>query len=171
MDGDLDVFLIDGFELSLGDQFEIVDVGGSRFGSFDGLSEGSSIGNFGLLSLFITYFGDDGNDRLLFAGLDGDFDDDGTVGADDLNLVLFNWNMDGSTVPHDWINQRPLPGTSVGADQLNSVLFNWNKSVPSVATVPEPSSFASLLGLALLFLTIAPRQGNQPSSHSSPSTG
>jgi hypothetical protein len=46
------------------------------------------------------------------------------VGLGDLNLVLFNWNVDGGVLTNDWINQRPTFGITVGLDEFNGVLFS-----------------------------------------------
>lgn len=46
-DGTLDISLHNGFSLSLGDSFEILDIGGTRTGEFIGLTEGALVGNFG----------------------------------------------------------------------------------------------------------------------------
>jgi len=69
--------------------------------------------------------------------LDGDFNDDGRVDVDDLNLVLFNWDK---TVPppEEWVNH--IPEGPVAVNELNAVLFNWGSMAPLVASVPEPGS-------------------------------
>jgi len=69
--------------------------------------------------------------------LDGDFNNDGEVDIDDLNLVLFNWDQ---TVPppEEWVNQ--IPEGPVAVNELNLVLFNWGSMAPLVASVPEPGS-------------------------------
>jgi hypothetical protein len=79
----------------------------------------------------------------------GDYDASSLVGLSDLNLVLFNWNADGSALPSEWVNERPGLGTSVGLTQLNGVLFNWGNAA-LVAAVPEPASIS--LGLVALVL-------------------
>jgi len=82
--------------------------------------------------------------------LDGDYDDSGDVALGDLNLVLFDWNEDGSVLTTDWIHQRPASGTTVGLAELNGVLFNWGNSA-AVATVPEPAAGRlSVLGVLAL---------------------
>jgi len=83
LDGALDVD-VNGFSLTVGDSFEIIDVAGVLSGTFAGLADGELVGNFGGVDLFISYAGGDGNDVSLFtAGLPGDFDADGDVdGAD-----------------------------------------------------------------------------------------
>ena len=65
--GDLSVSLINGFELTDNDLFLIADIGGNLTGQFSGLGEGSLIGNFGGMNLFITYSSGNGNDIALFA--------------------------------------------------------------------------------------------------------
>ncbi len=79
--GMLDVSLISLFTPSLGQSFEIVDVGGSLSDTFNGLSQAAVVGNFGGTDLFINYAGGDGNDVSLVATLAGDFDFD-VDGAD-----------------------------------------------------------------------------------------
>ena len=92
-------------------------------------------------------FGDTAADCGAGAVLDGDYNNSGNVELSDLNLVMFNWKVDGSILTSDWINQRPADGTVVGIDELNGVLFNWG-STASVATVPEPAvGMLAVLGL------------------------
>jgi hypothetical protein len=64
--GLLNVQLTDNFELSHNMSFEIINVGGTLNGQFDGLGEGDLVGNFGGTDLYISYTGDDGNDVVLF---------------------------------------------------------------------------------------------------------
>jgi len=93
--------------------------------------------------------------NLYFQGvpepvLVGDYNNNGGVEIGDLNLVLFNWNVDGAILTNDWINQRPLAETAVGLTQLNGVLFNWGDTA-SIATVPEPAAgILAVLGLLVL---------------------
>ena len=67
LDGDLQVSLINGFELSFGNEFLILDVFGNASGNFQGLGEGALVGNFGGRDLFITYEAGNGNDVALFS--------------------------------------------------------------------------------------------------------
>jgi hypothetical protein len=69
LDGDLTVSLIDDFHLELNQEFLVADVGGDLTGSFDGLSEGSLVGNYGGYNLFISYTGGNGNDISLFTAI------------------------------------------------------------------------------------------------------
>jgi len=64
--GSLDVLLIDDFELSDEMSFDVLRVGGTLTGRYEGLGEGALVGNFGGHDLFITYAGGDGNDVTLF---------------------------------------------------------------------------------------------------------
>lgn len=74
VDGDLD---LEGGELSIsgygtfqfadGQIFELIDLGGTRTGTFDGLPEGALVDNIDGINLFISYFGGDGNDIVLTA--------------------------------------------------------------------------------------------------------
>ncbi len=79
-------------------------------------------------------------------GLLGDYNDDGFVGIEDLNLVLQNWN---ATVTAG--NKLLGDGTGdgfVGIEDLNEILGNWNAGTPPPpgSVVPEPTTLA-LLGL------------------------
>ena len=64
--GLLDVKLIDGFELHWDNTFDILRVGGTLTGQYDGLGERALVGNFGGQYLFITYGDGDGNDVSLY---------------------------------------------------------------------------------------------------------
>jgi hypothetical protein len=64
--GALNVYLIDSFELLAGISFEILNVGGTLTGQYDGLGEGALVGNFGGEDLFITYTAGSGNDVALY---------------------------------------------------------------------------------------------------------
>jgi hypothetical protein len=92
--------------------------------------------------------------------LSGDFDGDNMVTIFDLNLVLFNWNVDGSEVFGPWTSERPPDGTPVGLEHLNAVLFNWGDTV-SVATVPEPAAGTLSVWMFVLGLTPVVASGRQ----------
>jgi hypothetical protein len=66
LDGMLDVTLLSPFTLSPGYFFEIINIDGVSTGVFNGLTEGSVVGNFDGEDLFISYYGDDGNDVFLY---------------------------------------------------------------------------------------------------------
>ncbi len=65
--GVLDVYLINSFELLAGMSFEILNVGGTLTGEYDGLDEGHKVGSFSGTNLYITYAGGDGNDVTLYS--------------------------------------------------------------------------------------------------------
>lgn len=108
-----------------------------------------SIFNGAIMAGAVTY-------DLLPTRLAGDFDSSGEVAAGDLNLVLFNWNSTGESLPAEWVNERPV-GT-VGIDQLNAVLFNWGRA-SQPASVPEPACV--LMVLHLLVPALILRRGNR----------
>ena len=65
--GVLDVYLINSFQLLAGMSFDILKVGGTLTGQYDGLDEGRKVGSFSGTNLFITYAGGNGNDVTLFS--------------------------------------------------------------------------------------------------------
>lgn len=82
----------------------------------------------------------------------GDLNGDGFVGADDLTILIENWNL---VVPeHDWSRGDATGDGFVGADDLSRVIENWNLGTlpAAAAAVPEPGAATLLLpgGLALL---------------------
>ncbi len=121
LDGTLDVSLLAAFTLSLGQSFEIIDVGGSLSGTFGGLPQAALVGNFGGTDLFIDYSAGDGNDIALVTTLAGDFDLDFDVDGFD----FLAWQRDPSVgLLSDWET-------------------NYGMTLPlttAAATVPEPAS-------------------------------
>jgi hypothetical protein len=71
--GTLDLELFYGFTPTLGQSFQIINVGmagpgsGTRTGQFDGLGEGAFVKGFRDVGLYISYAGGDGNDVVLTA--------------------------------------------------------------------------------------------------------
>ena len=65
--GVLDVYLINSFQLLAGMSFEILNVGGTLTGEYDGLPDGALVGTFSGTDLFINYAGGDGNDVTLYS--------------------------------------------------------------------------------------------------------
>ena len=65
LDGTLDVSLLFGFDLEEAMEFEIMDIAGTRTGTFDGLNQGAKFGDYDGLQLQIDYAGGDGNDVVL----------------------------------------------------------------------------------------------------------
>jgi autotransporter-associated beta strand protein len=69
INGNLSVSLLNGFELSAGQEFLIGDIGGDLNGQFAGLGEGSLVGVFGGQDLFISYQAGGGNNIGLFTAV------------------------------------------------------------------------------------------------------
>ena len=148
VDGTVTVELVDGFSPQNMATFDVLDTNSfSGTPTFDftlaaldgGLTwDTSQFSTFGLLCAGSCGIGSSFND----------YDNDGTWNLGDLNLVLFNWQQEESSLPVEWVNQRP---TVVGLDSLNAVLFNWQQSA-SLAVVPEPATvlfvITGLLALA-----------------------
>ncbi|MCK4624708.1 MAG: PEP-CTERM sorting domain-containing protein, partial [Phycisphaerae bacterium] len=70
LNGMLNVDLASGFALNQGDLFiliDLTDISNTITGTFTGLAEGDSVGNFDGLDLLISYAGGDGNDVTLSA--------------------------------------------------------------------------------------------------------
>jgi hypothetical protein len=87
------------------------------------------------------------------AGIDGDYNGNGTVEQADLDLVLLNWGTGG--VPGGWVND--LPEGNIDQAELDGVLLNWGNSgaLGSGAGVPEPSTMAILVLAAAGLLAMA----------------
>lgn len=128
--GTLHVSLLDDFEILAGTLFEILNITGTRSGEFEGLSEGSLVGNFGE-DLFITYLAGDGNDVALFtqAAQSGDFDSDG--------------DTDGS----DFLAWQQNP--SVGSFADWQATYGTLRPFATGTAVPEPSTALLLLAILL----------------------
>ncbi|MBX3416448.1 MAG: PEP-CTERM sorting domain-containing protein [Pirellulaceae bacterium] len=69
LDGSLSVSLLGSHTLGANDYYLIGDVGGTLSGQFNGLAEGSLVGNFSGRNLFITYTGGNGNDIALYTAV------------------------------------------------------------------------------------------------------
>jgi MYXO-CTERM domain-containing protein len=69
--GVLDVYLINSFQLLAGMSFEILKVGGTLTGEYDGLPNGALVGTFSGTDLIINYAGGDGNDVTLYSPAGG----------------------------------------------------------------------------------------------------
>ncbi len=82
----------------------------------------------------------------IVASLLGDYNDDGFVGIEDLNLVLQNWNA--NVTPFNKLLGDGTGDGFVGIEDLNEILGNWNAGTPPPpgSVVPEPTTLA-LLGL------------------------
>ena len=91
--GELEIALLDGFDIELGQEFVIADVDDALVGQFNGLDEGAMVGNFGGTDLFISYVAGDGNDVALFTAAAseiflGDANQDGVVDFSDIPAFI-----------------------------------------------------------------------------------
>jgi len=81
----------------------------------------------------------------------GDYNADGFVGLDDLDIVLDTWN---ETVASGAYSQGDANADGfVGLDDLDLVLNHWNTGTPPTAdALPEPTAFALFAGLLIASL-------------------
>jgi hypothetical protein len=72
------------------------------------------------------------------SGIEGDYNDNGSVEQADLDLVLLNWGQAG--VPAAWLND--LPSGNIDQEELDGVLLNWGNMAGAItASVPEPATW------------------------------
>ena len=122
-----------------------------------GLLDAADLGVFGLDTTNNHVWGVLNHASLFAVGafspsvVTGDYDDSGSVGQGDLDIVLLNWGS--ATFPGNPLALQgggPFDG-QVGQDELDGVLLNWgNTALAATASVPEPSTLMlSLVGLCL----------------------
>ena len=66
VDGELQIELLDGFQLTQGQEFLFAEIDGERSGYFEGLAEGGLVDRIGATDLYISYAAGDGNDIALY---------------------------------------------------------------------------------------------------------
>lgn len=78
-------------------------------------------------------------------GIVGDFNNNGLVEQQDLDLVLGNWGTSAAEAPATWEND--LPEGNIDQTELDKVLANWGNTagLGNAAAVPEPHSIALLI--------------------------
>ena len=87
-------------------------------------------------------------DSFSAAALIGDYNKDGFVGIDDLDVVLSHWNQ--TVTPGDMLSGDGSGDGYVGLDDLDLVLNNWNVGTPPNTTVvPEPATVVFLLTVSV----------------------
>lgn len=154
------------------------DAGGEEMVLYNSMSDHNKFGSWGLLE----YEGQPLGEAPKYLGvleflnatqslLVGDYNDDGTVGQEDLDLVLDNWGFafdDIVELPVDWKNVLGVTEPLIGQDELAAVLQNWGNTIdlPDVlsgvsdatglseseiaALIPEPATLSVLLLSMLL---------------------
>ncbi len=77
--------------------------------------------------------------------ISGDFDGDGFVGLEDLDIVLNHWNQ--NVTPGDLLSGDGDDDGFVGLDDLDIILNNWNTGTPPAesANIPEPTTLCLLV--------------------------
>lgn len=88
--------------------------------------------------------------------IEGDLNDDGFVGGDDLDIVRSFWGQ--AVAPGDMLQGDPSGDGFVGGDDLDIVRSHWGEGTPPAPAVevPEPATWAMLLGLVLFGLAWRP---------------
>jgi hypothetical protein len=150
--GALEINLFDGFTPSVGQSWKIVDIGGTRTGTFGGLADGSWAGTFGSTNLFINYAGGDGNDVVLTsaAALAGDYNLDAVVDAADYVVWRKFVGAPAGTLPNDTI------GGIIGQSQYSLWKATFGATGPPAvggaefaAKVPESTTLPLLVFAAV----------------------
>ena len=148
--GDLDVELTAGFNLSIGNQFEIINVGGTLSGTFDNQPQDSTVAILGGLPLRVNYQGGDGNDVVLYVptSFEADFDLDLDVDSADLSQWEGDYALNGSS-------DADGDGLTSGLDFLvwqQQFGIDATPLMAAAGAIPEPSVVSLLATLALLTL-------------------
>ncbi len=146
--GRLEIELAPDADAGFGETLLLIDIAGARTNQFNNAHEGFTLATTaGGIDLVLTYAAGDGNDIGLIGLLAGDVDGDGSVGVEDLDLILANW---GSFVGAYNRAGGDLSGDGVvGEEDLQGVLEYWGSDAPPTPTIPEPTSLL-LFGLGVL---------------------
>ena len=154
LDGSLDLSLIMGFVPTLGNTLNILSATGGVGGTFASVLQPGTM-PAGLM-FDVNYLGSFVQLEVIGVSLlSGDYNNDGFVGQNDLDLVLLNWGSNSPPAPAGWINE--VPNGLIGQAALDGVLLNWGAGVApllAAAAVPEPSTlllavFAASFGLLM----------------------
>ena len=133
------------------------NAGGEEMVLYNSMSDHNKFGSWGLLEFETQPLGDAPKYLGVIEYLNGltpwlvgDYDDDGLVGLDDLNLVLQLWGLtfeEVNELPVEWVNTLGVTAPVIGQDELATVIRNWGNTNPPVLglEVPEPASFGMLI--------------------------
>ncbi|MEO1496667.1 MAG: GH25 family lysozyme [Planctomycetota bacterium] len=128
---EISVTFADGYTPDAGETFSIITGATSVNGGFGIVTSNGP-------SLVATSVADGVVLELATTVISGDFNNDGRVDNDDLNLLLSNWGA--SSVPVEWVNGFT---DTVNNDELNALLLGWGTGTS--AAVPEPAAGLLLL--------------------------
>lgn len=145
--GSVSVQLTAGFTLSLQQEFEIINVGGTLTGSFAGKPQDSVVAVLGGIPLLVNYQGGDGNDVVLYtpASFEADFDSDLDVDTADLAQWEGDYGING-------LSDANGDGLSNGLDFLiwqQQFGYDATPLVAATTAIPEPTA-ALMLGCVVL---------------------
>lgn len=92
--------------------------------------------------------------QVLPTGIPGDYNANGLVEQQDLDLVLANWGASATQLPAGWF--QDLPSGTIDQTELDGVLANWGDSAGegsalAAGSVPEPATWL-LAAIALPLL-------------------
>jgi hypothetical protein len=153
--GNLFIELLPGFTPNVGDQFEILNIVGSRTGVFANAADGQRLTTVDGLGSFVVNYGDGSPfdpsqivlSNFLAVAVPGDYSQNGVVDAAD--YVVWRNNLGSATsLPND-------DTASVGSDDYTrwrgrfGQIASSGSALPSAglmsAAVPEPSTFLLLM--------------------------
>jgi len=151
--GTLQVAMSQSASLTPADAFTLIDIAGTRTGSFDNHDESSLLGTFDGVNLYLTYLGGDGNDVVAYALTPGDTDGDGDIDDADLGVAFADYT--GPLAAGEGTKTFAEGDTDGDGDvddaDLGNAFANYTGPLAN-ASVPEPASLA-LTGLGVLALS------------------
>lgn len=142
--GTLELAHLAGYEMSVGDTFDVVTFTGVLNGSFEAITT-SSLAGLGF-EVAVTYGTGTITVEVLSVTppLPGDYNGDGTVDAGDYTVWRDSEGMPAGTVVND------VDGGVIGLAQYNTWVANFGATNPGGNSIPEPSGGAVLFTAALL---------------------
>jgi T5SS/PEP-CTERM-associated repeat protein len=140
--GILDVDMAEGATLTPGDQFTLIDIGGTRTSVLN-RPEASLLGTFNGVNLYLTYLGGDGNDVVAYALTPGDTDGDGDIDDADLGVAFANYTgpLAAGAGAKTFADGDTDGDGDVDDADLGNAFANYTGPLAD-ANVPEPASLA-----------------------------
>ena len=143
--GDLEIQLLNDFQLNFNMSFNILTIDGQRAGTFNNLNQHDSVGTFNDIELFIDYNAGDGNDIDLFTLHLGDTNKDRLINQTDLNNITQNFNTNSTTGDSNHDGQTNL-------NDLFTTRNNFGNGASLASPIPEPTTLFTILALTPLLL-------------------